>query len=169
MSPIYDCMDKLSTKSDQELFYIYRGSQNPRPITERYLAARILESRDFRFKDIHAYITKWEKEKYKKTLPNGRFKYRVQLNQSDLITLLMFLAIIFLGIVVIVPVFFPIVSWYLPLVKMFGFFSICLAFWFSFIFLGSLVILLEPLKILESKERCLKSFIGRPLDSIRLT
>jgi VIT1/CCC1 family predicted Fe2+/Mn2+ transporter len=100
-------MDELSTKSDQELFYIYRGGQNPRPIRERYLAARILESRDFRFKEIHSYITKWEMEKYEKTSPNGKFKYRIKLNQADLITLLMFLAIIFLGIVVIVPVFFP--------------------------------------------------------------
>lgn len=107
MSPVYDCMDQLSTKSNQELFYIYRGGQNPRPIRERYLAARILESRDFRFGDIHSYIIKWETEKYKKTSPNGKFKYRFQLNQADLITLLMFLAIIFLSIVVIVPVFFP--------------------------------------------------------------
>lgn len=107
MSQIYDCMDELSAKTDEELFYIYRGNPAHRPIEERYLAARILESRDFRFKDIHQYINKWEKAKFKKSATNGKFKYRFRLHQSDFITLLMFLALIFLSLFVIVPVFFP--------------------------------------------------------------
>jgi len=107
MSQIYDCKDELSTKTDQELFYIYRGNPNHRPIEERYMAARILESRDFRFKDINKYIRTWENERYSRSSTNGKLNYSFLFRKVDLITLLMFLALVFLSLVVVVPVFFP--------------------------------------------------------------
>lgn len=107
MSEIYDCLDELSTKTDEELFYIYRGNPKHLSVEKRYMAARILEGRDFKFKDIHLYIQEWEQKKYSKSASNGRLNYGVFFKKLDLITLLMFLALIFLSFVVIVPVFFP--------------------------------------------------------------
>lgn len=107
MGKIYNCLDELSTKTDEELFYIYRGNPKHLSIEKRYMAARILESRDFRFKDIHNYLFQWEQEKYNRSSTNGKLNYRLIFNKIDLITLLMFLALIFLSFVVIVPVFFP--------------------------------------------------------------
>lgn len=107
MGEIYDCMDELSTKTDEELFYIYRGNPKHLSIDKRYMAARILESRDFRFKDIHHYINKWEQERFSRSSNNGKLNYSFLFKKIDLITLLMFLALIFLSFVVIVPVFFP--------------------------------------------------------------
>jgi len=100
-------MDEMSTKTDEELFYIYRGNPKHLSIKERYIAARILESRDFRFKDIHHYINKWEQEKLEHSSHNGKLNYSFLFKKIDLITILMFLALIFLSLLVIIPVFFP--------------------------------------------------------------
>lgn len=107
MSQIYDCKDELSTKTDEELFYIYRGNPKHLSIEKRYMAARILESRDFKFKDIHKYVQKWEQEKFSRSSSNGKLNYSFLFKKVDLITLLMFFAVVFLSMVVIVPVFFP--------------------------------------------------------------
>lgn len=107
MGEIYDCLDELSSKTDEELFYIYRGNPKHLSIEERYIAARILESRDFKFKNIHYYIQKWEQEKFSRSSITGKLNYSFLFKKADLINLVMFLALVFLSFVVMVPMFFP--------------------------------------------------------------
>lgn len=107
MSDIYSCMDELSEKSDEELFQIYRGYPKQRHIEERYIAARILESRDFQFKKINTYLRKWELEKWGTPSKARKLRNPFRGGQSKIISIMMLLAMIFLGTFVIIPLFFP--------------------------------------------------------------
>lgn len=107
MKQFYSSLDELSEKTDEELFQIYRGYPHQKPIEERYIAARILRSRSFDFKNSHIYLQSWQKEHYLENQTQGKIKFHYHPDQSDIITFVMFLALIFLSIVVIFPVFFP--------------------------------------------------------------
>lgn len=122
MNEIYDCKDNLSNKSDEELFYIYRGYPNHRPIEERYMAARILESRDFQFKDIHQHIQQWDQKKFANSSTNGKLNYSLLFKKVNVINLLMFIALIILSALVVIPTFFPMCRKPLNLMATFGFY-----------------------------------------------
>lgn len=106
MVRIYKCKDELSNKSDKELFHIYCGHPIHRPREERYLAARILESRDFQFKKIREYKKRWELEKWNRLKSKSNFTFRLINGQNKLISILVFIAILLISIFVIAPVFF---------------------------------------------------------------
>jgi len=64
MTKVYYWKSELSKKTDQELFQIYIGFPKQLHKDKRYLAGRLLESRDFRFDHIEEYKKKWELEKW---------------------------------------------------------------------------------------------------------
>jgi len=53
----------LSIKTEEELFYIYCGYPKHYPKKIRYQAGRILENRDFQFKNITEYKKSWHENK----------------------------------------------------------------------------------------------------------
>ena len=63
MAEKYDWKTDLKAKSEEELFNIYCGYPKHLHISLRYYAARVLESRDFKFREILAYKEKWRQEK----------------------------------------------------------------------------------------------------------
>jgi len=105
MVQIYNCMDVLSGKCDEELFLIYCGHPYQRPKEERYLAARILESRDFKFKEISTYKQKWESEKWEKKSWTSKLQISMIGQQSKIISALLFLGLFLILIFVISPFF----------------------------------------------------------------
>jgi len=66
MAKKYDWKTALKGKSEEELFNIYCGYPKHFQIDVRYFAARVLESRDFKFKEVSAYKEKWRQEKLQK-------------------------------------------------------------------------------------------------------
>lgn len=106
MVRIYKCKDELSTKSDKELFHIYCGYPIHRPKEERYLAARILESRDFQFKEIATYKRKWELEQWSHLNKKPQFSLSSSSFYNKLIIFLLFMAFLLITVFVINPVFF---------------------------------------------------------------
>lgn len=65
-----DWKAKFKSKSEEELFCIYCGYPKPYHIVMRYYAARVLESRDFKFNQVKSYKEKWKQEKLQRqTLP----------------------------------------------------------------------------------------------------
>ncbi|NPD44690.1 MULTISPECIES: hypothetical protein [unclassified Lentimicrobium] len=106
MVRLYKCKDELSTMSDKELFHIYCGYPIHRPKEERYLAARILESRDFKFKKIAIYKQKWELETWNNLNKKPSFSLRSSSFYNKLIIFLLFMAFLLITIFVINPVFF---------------------------------------------------------------
>jgi len=105
MVQIYNCMDALSDKCDEELFHIYCGHPYQRPKEERYLAARILESRDFKFKEISAYKRKWIAEKWDKKSWTSRLQISMIDQQSKIISFLLFIGLLVMLIFVVAPFF----------------------------------------------------------------
>lgn len=105
MVQIYNCMDVLSAKCDEELFHIYCGHPYQRPKEERYLAARILESRDFKFKKIRTYKRKWESEKWKKKSWTIQLQFSMIGQQSKIISTLLLLGLLLMLLFVISPFF----------------------------------------------------------------
>lgn len=106
MVRIYKCKDELSTMSDKELFHIYCGYPIHRPKEERYLAVRILESRDFQFKKIDVYKRKWELEKWSDLNKKPKFSLSSSSFSNKLIIFLLFMAFLLISVFVINPVFF---------------------------------------------------------------
>lgn len=105
MVQIYNCMDVLSAKCDEELFHIYCGHPSQRPKEERYLAARILESRDFKFKEIGSYKQKWESEKWEHQSWSTRLLISMLGHQSKIISILLFIGLMVMLTFVISPFF----------------------------------------------------------------
>jgi len=106
MVRIYKCKDELSIMSDKELFHIYCGYPIHRPKEERYLAVRILESRDFQFKKIDVYKQKWKLEKRSELNKKPRFSISSSSFYNKLIIFLLFMAFLLITVFVINPVFF---------------------------------------------------------------
>ena len=111
----YTNWSKLIAKRDKEGDLGNNGSPKDkvtnyfkqRPIEERYIAARILESRDFQFKKINTYLRKWEFEKWDTPAKARRLSNPFRGGQSKIISIMMLLAMAFLGTFVIIPLFFP--------------------------------------------------------------
>jgi hypothetical protein len=96
MNQIYNCLDTLSEKTDEELFGIYCGYSKNRTLDERYIAARILESRDFKFQEIRTYRLKWEKDNWDNRSNTSKFHHHILIflrNISSYLLLLLFLAL----------------------------------------------------------------------------
>ncbi len=106
MVRIYKCKDELSNMSDKELFHIYCGYPVHRPKEERYLAVRILESRDFQFKKIASYKKEWELEKWSDLNKKPKFSLSSSSFYNKLIFFLLFMAFLLITVFVINPVFF---------------------------------------------------------------
>lgn len=105
MVQIYNCMDELSAKCDEELFHIYCGHHYQRPREERYLAARILESRNFKFKEINKYKRKWESEKWDQKSWSTKFQISILGQQSNIISSLLLIAFLLMLVFVVFPFF----------------------------------------------------------------
>ena len=66
MARKYDWKTELKSKTEEELFQIYCGFPKSYHVSKRYYAARILESRDFKFNQVSTYKKKWRQEKLQK-------------------------------------------------------------------------------------------------------
>jgi len=61
-----DWKTEFKRKTEEELFQIYCGFPKSYHVSKRYYAARVLESRDFKFNQISVYKEKWRQEKLQK-------------------------------------------------------------------------------------------------------
>ncbi len=113
MNQIYNCLDTLSEKTDQELFSIYCGYPKHRPLDERYMAARILESRDFRFQDIQTYKAQWEEENWNNRSVSSKFNQHAISFLRNISSWLLLLVFVALAVVILAQLFISNGQWIL--------------------------------------------------------
>jgi hypothetical protein len=107
MKKNYQQKEDLNTKTNEELFYIFRGTNSKKTLQERYTAARILETRDFDFINLSTHITQWERERFNKSSRFQKIVFLFKFKRTDYLNILMFVAVLFLLTVVIIPAYFP--------------------------------------------------------------
>lgn len=155
MVKIYKMKSALNTKTDQELFNIYLGEKKLHNKEIRYLAARILEERSFRFNDVNSYHEIWNKEKALKKQERKLssfsyyFQYHKALSISIIISVFILLFFMFFQLS-------PSLKWLINLNDMMLFAINILSFASLFVVFGFIGFILRNMAKTKHKKRMLE-------------